>query len=360
MERKIIGIFVCMLVIATAVPAVASLNDSGITSMGINSTIQSKQITSPSTVGGNVIFSQRPYLPTESWSFFTSAQNLGPYLCQDDFWDINNVTIDDVHWWGLTLIYNYGWFIGDPNGMTFDIIFYQNTGGAPGTVVPPSPFYHVTPTFTYTGYDFSGFPMYYFEADIPSVFLTDGWLSIQSNTSLNSSSFLWAASPDGNLNALQNGASLGANLAFNLTHKAIPDLDCQGSLSWTGVKPGDSPITGSFNVLNIGQAGSLLDWKIVNWPAWMGSTPFSAEFGYDLPTATPYTVQVSFTAPNQANTQYTGDIKVVNQEDLNDFVIIPVSLKTPLSQGLYHQHFFELFFQRFPHAFPILQQLLGY
>ncbi len=269
-----------MLMIATAIPAVASMTNNGITSMGINSNLQpSGKIIQP-TSGGNVIFSQMPYLPNESWAAYTSAKNLA-WLCQEDFWGINNVTIDDVHWWGLTWIWNSGWYQGVPDGMTFDIIFYQNNAGAPGAVVPPSPFYNVVPTYTNTGLLYNGWPMYYFEATIPSVYLTNGWLSIQSNASQNLSSFLWMTSPQGNLNALQNGASLAHNLAFNLTYTPKPDYQIN--------------ITGGIGVkaviTNIGDADATgVAWQLQVKGGILGLVNTTANGTIDIPMGEPKTV----------------------------------------------------------------------
>ncbi|MDH7506886.1 MAG: hypothetical protein QHH15_03760 [Candidatus Thermoplasmatota archaeon] len=173
-----------------------------------------KEITQPSMGrGGEVIFHQRPYQPSESWSFYTTASAAG-YLCQEDFWDLT-ASIGGVHWWGLTLIYSAGWYPGNPNGMKFEIKFYE-PGTAPGAVV--ATYSNLEPVAVNTGLTYAGFPMYYWEVDLPdSVDLPDGWISIQSTYAPDNSWLLWAGSPEGNLNALQNGASLYDNLAFNLT-----------------------------------------------------------------------------------------------------------------------------------------------
>lgn len=172
-----------------------------------------KEITQPSMGRGEVIFHQRYYEPSESWSFYTTASSAG-YLCQEDFWDLT-ASIGDVHWWGLTLIYSGGWYPGNPNGMKFEIKFYE-PGTTPGPVVET--FSDLEPVAVNTGLTYAGFPMYYWEVELPnSVDLPDGWLSIQSTYAPDNSWLLWAGSPEGNFNALQNGASLYDNLAFNLT-----------------------------------------------------------------------------------------------------------------------------------------------
>jgi len=162
----------------------------------------------------DVIFSQPPHQPSDPWLAFTSASSF-PYLCQEDFWGLTD-SIDNVHWWGLTLIYNSGWYQGSPDGMLFEIKFYQDSGGTPGAVV--ATYSNIAPTFTDTGVSYAGFELYYFETNIPSVSLATGWLSIQSTSSPGGSSFLWLSSPNGNNNALQNGNEIYTNLAFNLRH----------------------------------------------------------------------------------------------------------------------------------------------
>jgi hypothetical protein len=59
--------------------------------------------------------------------------------------------------------------------------------------------------------------MYQWELALPEVVsLENGWISIQSTSCQDGSWFLWAGSPEGNLNAIQDGGSTGDNLAFTL------------------------------------------------------------------------------------------------------------------------------------------------
>jgi hypothetical protein len=124
----------------------------------------------------------------------------------------------------------------------------------------------------------------------------------------------------------------------------IPDLDCQGSLSWTNIQPG-ATVQGSFQVQNIGDLGSLLNWTInlssITWGTWT-VTP---ESGENLtPEEGQITVQVSVVAPNEENTEFEGYIRVENQDNSTDFAIIPVYLKTPTDthtqQTMNHPWFF--------------------
>jgi len=72
---------------------------------------------------------------------------------------------------------------------------------------------------------------------------------------------------------------------------AIPDLDCDGSLSWTEVTPGET-VTGTFTVENIGDEDSLLDWEIESYPDWGSNWTFDPDGGTDLPKGAPITVDV--------------------------------------------------------------------
>jgi hypothetical protein len=109
-----------------------------------------------------------------------------------------------------------------------------------------------------------------------------------------------------------------------------PDLDCSGSLSWTEVEPG-ATVIGSFQVQNIGNISSLLNWTIntslISWGTWS----FTPEFGENLtPEDGQVTVHVSVIAPDEANSDFEGYIRVENKDNPKDFDLIPVSLKTPL------------------------------
>jgi Arylsulfotransferase (ASST) len=110
-----------------------------------------------------------------------------------------------------------------------------------------------------------------------------------------------------------------------------PNLDCAGSLSWTDVDPG-ATMTGSFTVDNIGDSGSFLSWTIntslLSWGTWS----FSPESGDGLtPEEGTIDVIVTVIAPEQADTDFEGYIRVENRQDPMDFELIPVSLVTPTS-----------------------------
>jgi hypothetical protein len=137
-----------------------------------------------------------------------------------------------------------------------------------------------------------------------------------------------------------------------------PDLGCDGSLGWDDVKPG-ATVTGQFAVGNMGEIGSLLNWKVDSWPSW-GTWTFTPNEGTGLAKGDWTTITVTVIAPDEKKKEFDGNVTLVNIDDPSDYCIIPVSLTTPLKQNLYFQPFFERLFERFSNAFPILWHILRY
>jgi hypothetical protein len=159
---------------------------------------------------------------------------------------------------------------------------------------------------------------------------------------------------------VQDSSSPGVTdwLYVYIIHDLTPDLECRGSLGWNKVKPGDT-VTGTFEVGNVGSAGSFLNWKVVSWPLW-GTWTFAPDSGVGLAKGSWVTVTVTVVAPTEKNTNYTGIVKLVNNDDPSDFYEINVYVKTPTSLTGYFPLFFDKLFERFPNAFPLLRQLMGY
>lgn len=128
-----------------------------------------------------------------------------------------------------------------------------------------------------------------------------------------------------------------------------PDLDCDGSLSWTDVPPG-STVEGSFEVSNIGEDGSELNWEVAEWPTW-GTWTFTPSSGTGLTPAMGWiNVDVEVVAPDDPNTEFTGEVKVINSDDPSDYCIISVYLKTPVNQNSMNSQFLQFlkFLQQLP------------
>lgn len=135
----------------------------------------------------------------------------------------------------------------------------------------------------------------------------------------------------------------------------VPDLQCEGSLSWTKVKPG-ATVIGNFTVENIGEATSELDWVISDYPDW-GQWTFTPENGSGLtPEDGALTVMVHVVAPSEKN-EFNGTITIVNTHDLSDVETISVYLKTPVDLDVVKTPFWNLLAHLFE-RFPVLQYLM--
>lgn len=138
-----------------------------------------------------------------------------------------------------------------------------------------------------------------------------------------------------------------------------PDLSSEGDFIWANVKPNEVK-TGFFNISNIGESGSKLDWRIVEYPSW-GMWSFLPDEGFNLtPEDGDVTVQVYITAPDEEESTFNGTIKIVNKENSSDYEIVQVSLTTPKNK-LYLNTFYNLIEQlikRFPFFEKILNQIL--
>jgi hypothetical protein len=111
-----------------------------------------------------------------------------------------------------------------------------------------------------------------------------------------------------------------------------PNLDCEGNLQWNNIKPGVT-VNGNFLVKNIGEPGSLLNWEIKTESIDWGNWTFEPVFGVNLtPEDGPVTVQVSVVVPDEENSEYEGFIRVENQDDSEDFDVVPVYLTIPRSK----------------------------
>jgi hypothetical protein len=142
-------------------------------------------------------------------------------------------------------------------------------------------------------------------------------------------------------------------------YKIHEKLFCNGSLTWVDTKPG-ATITGSFTVENIGAALSNLSWEITDWPDW-GTWTFTPSEGNHLtPEDGPITINVSVIAPKKRNSEFTGQITIVNSENSSDYDTISVSLATPYQVHLTIVEILHALMERFPHAFPLLRLLLNH
>jgi parallel beta-helix repeat protein len=160
-----------------------------------------------------------------------------------------------------------------------------------------------------------------------------------------------------------HGASTLGPIWHFTTEYSIPDLDCDGELTWTGVKPGTTVI-GSFNVSNIGDPGSLLDWEIVEWPD-RGTWTFDPLNGDNLkPEDGVIMINVSVIVPKPVSTlimdtqgqnkKIIGEVKIINLENSSDYCTIPISLITPVNQPSSSSKVLQVF-QKFRQRSPLFR-----
>ncbi len=139
---------------------------------------------------------------------------------------------------------------------------------------------------------------------------------------------------------------------------AEPNLNCEGDLNWDDVSAG-ATVNGDFDVENVGDPGSLLNWEITEWPNW-GNWTFTPLSGINLtPEAGAFTITVDVKAPDEKNEEFTGSIKIVNTDDATDQCEIDVFLATPKNKPFNHHPFFLRILQQYPHMFPIIRLILG-
>ena len=126
--------------------------------------------------------------------------------------------------------------------------------------------------------------------------------------------------------------SIGNYLYYNKINITLnPDLESQGELRWSEIEPG-ATVEGSFEIYNVGDDFSQLNWGISDYPNW-GTWTFKPAAGSSLtPEEGAVTIDVRVVAPNEQNTQFNGSIKIVNTDNTSDYEIIPVTLTTPIDK----------------------------
>jgi len=148
------------------------------------------------------IFSQSPNMPNDPFSAFT-IDSFFPYLVHENYTGVTQ-PIGIVHFWGLNLIYNSGFFdCSGEDPMGFEIKFYQDNAGLSGAVVYSE---ILTILRDVAGLSYARYPLYHYKAVLSNpVNLPGGWISIQgvSTGSPENCVFLWMSSPIGDENAYQ-------------------------------------------------------------------------------------------------------------------------------------------------------------
>ena len=68
-------------------------------------------------------------------------------------------------------------------------------------------------------------------------------------------------------------------------------------------------------------------------------------------------MEVSVVAPDEPETEFPGEIKIVNTDNPDDYCIIDVSLATPVNQHSILSRIIQ-FLENLIHHFPLLERIL--
>jgi hypothetical protein len=111
----------------------------------------------------------------------------------------------------------------------------------------------------------------------------------------------------------------------------MDNLECNGDLNFNEVIPG-SVVYGTIGVQNVGMAESELDWEIDSYPDW-GTWTFSPDSGLDLtPENGEILIEVEIVTPEISQTEFIGEVRIVNSNNRYDFCCISTVVVTPRSQ----------------------------
>lgn len=143
-----------------------------------------------------------------TWSTYLVAETVDQAV-DPDWFDISSLTV-----WGLSLINADGFQNCDPAGMTFEVVFFEDDAGQPGTVICPPQ--SVAASNTTTGGFLNGWNVYQF--DLPAVCdlgsIGRKWFTVQSELYPADCGFIWLSGTGGDGTSLQSGGD-GWNLRDN-------------------------------------------------------------------------------------------------------------------------------------------------
>jgi len=107
-------------------------------------------------------------------------------------------------------------------------------------------------------------------------------------------------------------------------------------------------VSAKFDVKNIGEAGSKLDWYVDSAGYPSGATFYPSSDGEDLtPEDGPVTVTFRYTLPDEDQWSWNGYIIVYNSEDCSDNVEITLTLETSKNKQVSYPVFAQ-FLDKFP------------
>jgi len=142
------------------------------------------------------VHSQPAHLPTDQWTGLTSDYGFGDDLTVFDNFELDESTsVSGIQFWGFDMQFNGDWADCFEDPITFEIVFYSDNGGIPGTVLAT---YRVISSPMATGLTYLGSELnkYYVNLE-PTLTAIDGWISIRGISEPPECMFLWLSSSRG-------------------------------------------------------------------------------------------------------------------------------------------------------------------
>ncbi|MBU0507314.1 T9SS type A sorting domain-containing protein [bacterium] len=236
----------------------------------------------PMVCSANSIFSQPPVPPDDPAATAYVSDFQYSYRVYDNFREVTT-PICDLHWWGLTAIWqtNHWAICNNEDPMTFAIDFWAtNSSGLPGALVC-SDTVRLNRQPTGLTYGAANFPLWYWSTTLdPCCTLNAGWISIQGvSTTTPNCAFMWARSLVGNdTSYIQHPTGAmqlleGVDFAFCLTPGQQEEMD-MGDI----VHPLNAPFGYPTQVANPGHVVSGIAWL----GAGISAEPIPNTFDADL------------------------------------------------------------------------------
>lgn len=359
MKNKIIGILVCMLLLATGITVVADWE------VGDGHIMHYPQL--PDPYGLDVNF--HDWWLGDDWY----SGDITREVTDIHFWySWKNDTVQDIPWIHVSIWSDNA---GPPSKpfeelwnreFTADefIIAGPFGGGVQGWYHPPDIFipnehedyYQINILNILDPFEQHAGETYWLVIQMPYYSIPGiGWKTSQDNFRDNAV----YGSPSTGWEPLWDPRNPGEPIDFAFVINGIevrPDLACEGTLWWMDIRPGDA-VTGEFKVGNIGSFRSTLEWEVISWPSWGTNWVFTPSNG-TLAAGSWTNVTVTVKAPNQKNQNFTGNITIVNKNDTTDYCEIDVSVTTPKNKPFsFHYILLSWLFNRFPNLFLILKYI---
>ena len=126
---------------------------------------------------------------------------------------------------------------------------------------------------------------------------------------------------------LVQSQKINVDIVSNQSNPPNPNIECSPDrISFSWIKPG-SNISDTFTVENINESNLPISWEI-QYPTW-GEWEFIPESKISLrPEDGPVKVNFEVQVPNEICADFSGEIRVVNSNNPNDYCTLSISVGT--------------------------------